>query len=58
MAAVEVAYQLARLNDTASGANGTAAAAPGDLDLSEQELLDCRAGNQCNGAWPSDYLNE
>ena len=27
------------------------------FDLSEQELLDCRSGNQCAGAWPKSYFS-
>jgi C1A family cysteine protease len=27
------------------------------LDLSEQELLNCKGGNQCLGAWPKAYLD-
>jgi len=28
-----------------------------NTDLSEQDLLECTAGDQCQGAWPSTYFN-
>ncbi len=46
-AAIEASY-LAVRNDTA----------PTQLDLSEQEVLDCTSGNICAyGYWPKDVLN-
>jgi len=49
MAAVETSFLLSN-DDSSIGAN--------NLDLSEQEVVDCSSDNICtDGAWPKDVLN-